>query len=801
MGPLSRWAVNHPKSAILTWVAFAATIIILAMNFGGTFNNSFSLPNTESEKAQELLEQVPGGGESLTAATARIVWSPDKGSATDKSVSTTMSKTLSDAAKVPGVACVIGPLGPPEGTDCPDTEAAAKKAQSVEESVKKSLEQEAQQTPSSPKKAAEEEAKGQLLEKAQNPTPEEKKVRAAIGPSGTSVDGTVAYATVIFSGDAQDIDADSANAILDIVDSASSTEGLTIGANGDALEYAGQEPPSSEAIGIIVALFILLFAFGSLVGAFLPVLSAVISLAVGQSVVQLTANVFSVAEFAPQLAAMIGLAVGIDYALFVINRHKQALDGGSEPRDAALEAVRTAGRAVLFAAITVVIALLGLFVLGIEFFYGLAVAAAATVVIMMIGATILLPAVLSLLGRKAFAIKMPWARKPKTYDPDQGPFARYGIWLEKRFKIAGALGFVVLLVVASPLLSLTLGFPDDSGKPEGSPQRTAYDLVSEGFGPGVNGPFIVAIETDKAGDNVTAQEFAAIIGADSGVAAAVAYPMDPKQTITPMQVVPTTGPQDPKTNTLLKQLRTFQIPDAESALKAKAYVGGTQAITSDFTTVLTDALPLFLIVVIGLGFLTLVVLFRSLLVPLTGALTSLLSFGAALGVTVAVFEWGWLSNLVGIAGTGPIIPFLPIMVFAILFGLSMDYQVFLVSRMQEEWSATGENRKAIRRGLASSGRVVAIAAAIMFSVFGAFVLSNDSTIKLFGLALSTAVLFDAFIVRLIIVPSLMFGFGRANWWLPGWLNRILPEIKVEQENAPNVDGRQADQESTSGKPS
>jgi RND superfamily putative drug exporter len=306
-------------------------------------------------------------------------------------------------------------------------------------------------------------------------------------------------------------------------------------------------------------------------------------------------------------------------------------------------------------------------------------------------------------------------------------------------------------------------------------------LLSSGFGPGINGPFIVAVKTKTPGDTASVLKLAGVIQSDKGVAAVVPFPMAPNSNISAIQVVPTTEPQDQATTDLLHRLRGKDIAAVTAGGAITAYVGGTQAITSDFTTVLGNALPLFLLVVIGLGFLALVLLFRSIVVPLTGAITSLLSLAAAMGVTVAVFQWGWLKGVIGLSGTGPIMPFLPIMVFAILFGLSMDYQVFLVSRMQEEWSHTHNNSKAVRRGLASSGRVVAIAAAIMFSVFAAFVLGNDPTIKLFGLALSTAVLFDAFIVRLIIVPSIMYQFGKANWWLPGWLERILPKVAVESE--------------------
>jgi RND superfamily putative drug exporter len=605
---------------------------------------------------------------------------------------------------------------------------------------------------------------------------------------------------VTFSGAAEDVSAEAAGAVLAAVTAANGRDGVTVGASGQALEFAGTEPPSGEAIGVTVALVILLFTFGSLVGALLPVLSAVISLMVGQALVLVTAKFLDVATFAPMLAAMIGLGVGIDYSLFVINRYKQALDAGREPRAALHESVRTSGRAVVFAAATVIIALLGLFVMGIGFFNGLAVASAATVVMMMIGATVLLPAVLSLLGRRAFALRMPWARPSllphsagaerevsptgtgARRHPKGSAFARYGRWLERHYRWVGALALVVLVVIAWPLGSLRLGFADDSGKAPEKSARIAYDLVSENFGPGVNGPFIVAVQAPSGGDAQAAvQSLAGAVQQDPGVAAAVAYPLQPGATVTAMQVIPKTGPQDEATTQLLDRLRTEVIPAASAASGATAFIGGTQAITADFTDVLVGALPAFLLVVVGLGFLALVILFRSILVPLTGAVTSLLSLAAAMGVTVAVFQWGWFADLLGVTGTGPIAPFLPIMVFAILFGLSMDYQVFLVSRMQEEWAHTGDNRASVRRGLAASGRVVAIAAAIMFSVFAAFILANDSTIKLFGVALSSAVLFDAFVVRLIIVPSVMYQLRTANWWLPEWLSAVLPKVAVETE--------------------
>jgi RND superfamily putative drug exporter len=748
VGPVSRWAVNKPKSAILAWVILAFIIIGFAGAFGGTYNNSFSLPDTESTTAQNLMNKIPGAKQMLTAPMAKIVWSPATGSATSPAVATKVTQTLTTISQVPGVACVYTPYGTPLGTQCQTIPAAGSQGGGSSTA---------------------------------GMSPETIKVLAGMARSGFSVDQTVGYSTVIFKGSLTSLSKADAAAVLEAVKALNGQNGLLVGANGQALSLAATDPPKGEVIGIIVALIILLITFGSLIGAILPIGSAILSLGVGQALVLITARFLDVATFAPTLAAMIGLGVGIDYALFVINRYKQALDAGREPRAAALESVRTSGRAVVFAAATVVIALLGLFVLRINFFNGLAVAAAATVILMMVGATLLLPAVLSLLGRKAFAVKMPWARKPKEHRPDGGAFAKYGRWLEHNFKWFGALAFMLLIVIAIPLGSLRLGFADDSSQAKGKPSRIAYDLLSSGFGPGINGPFIVAVKTKTPGDTASVLKLAGVIQSDKGVAAVVPFPMAPNSNISAIQVVPTTEPQDQATTDLLHRLRGKDIRAVTAGGAITAYVGGTQAITSDFTTVLGNALPLFLLVVIGLGFLALVLLFRSIVVPLTGAMTSLLSLAAAMGVTVAVFQWGWLKGVIGLSGTGPIMPFLPIMVFAILFGLSMDYQVFLVSRMQEEWSHTHNNSKAVRRGLASSGRVVAIAAAIMFSVFAAFVLGNDPTIKLFGLALSTAVLFDAFIVRLIIVPSIMYQFGKANWWLPGWLERILPKVAVESE--------------------
>jgi len=446
----------------------------------------------------------------------------------------------------------------------------------------------------------------------------------------------------------------------------------------------------------------------------MPIVVALVGLAMGQMAVLVVARFFDVATFAPTLAAMIGLGVGIDYALFVMNRFRQAVLAGHHPKAAAMESVATAGRAVLFAGATVIIALLGLFVLRINFFNGLALAAAVTVLMIMLSALWMLPALLSLLGSKALGLRLPWG--PRVNRPQRRPegraWAHYGRALQARpwIPIVGATALVGLLAI--PMFSLRQGFSDDSGKPAGSAARVAYDLRTEGFGAGVNGPFLVAVELAKPGDVQAYGQIVSGLARTEGVASTqpsvemlplvAANPEDfgLSGRIAVIGVVPTSAPQDEATTALLERLRGQTNPALEQATGARILVGGTQAITSDFTTVLTDALPLFLAVVIGLGFLALVLLFRSLVVPLTAAITSLMSFAAALGITVAVFQWGWFSEALSVSGTGPIFPFLPIMVFAILFGLSMDYQVFLVSRMQEEWARTGDNLQSVRRGLA-----------------------------------------------------------------------------------------------------
>src|SRR3954447_6242314 len=665
MGRVSQWAVCRPWFALLAWIGIFVVVGVLGTTFGGAYSNNFQLPNTESTTAQDLLSKLSGGAGTGTGLDGQVVWKSASGKATEGSAAATMKSVLTTLSTSPRVACVLTPLGAPVGSACP-------------------------------KRPAGQGRQGQQGQGAQQgqpqPSPAARGALAHFGQAGVSPDGSVAYATVSYKGATfNDLNTGDLTTQLNLIKAQNGKDGLQVGANG-VFAFVGGEPPSSESIGVTVALVILLFAFGSILGAFLPIVSAVLSVSLTTTfALPLVARFFDVATFAPILASMIGLGVGIDYSLFVINRYREAIIHGQSPRDAALESVRTSGRAVQFAAATVIIALLGLFVMRISFFNGIAVAAAVTVFMVMVGALLLLPAVLSLLGTWAFIGRMAWVsdqeaipqqrltgarhslgrffrylgwvlyfpvtlvglawrwivRRGRPPDPNQpNAFARYGHWLQERPWVTGTFALLVMLLVALPVLSLLLGFSDDSGAPKGSSQRIAYDLTAQGFGAGVNGPFFIAVQLPQAGDQAAVTKLTNALNNDPGVALAAAAPVAAAATVAPIQVIPTTAPQDKATTDLLLHLREDVIPAATADSHAKAYVGGFQAVTADFTEVLQDALPWFLLIVVGLGFLALVVLFRSLLVPATGALSSLLSLGAALGVTVAVFQWGWFAGLV-----------------------------------------------------------------------------------------------------------------------------------------------------------
>ena len=605
--------------------------------------------------------------------------------------------------------------------------------------------------------------------------------------SRISRDERIAYATLTIAGST--LSTSEAADIARIISDAG-TDTLIVGAQGSALEGAGSPADNSEAIGLLAALLILLVTFGSVIAAGLPLVVAITGLVAGQLLILVAAHFLDVPSFAPELAAMIGLGVGIDYALFILNRYRQALQDDVAPRDAALTAVGTAGRAVLFAGTTVIIALLGMFVLGIDFFNGLAVAAAAAVLMVMTSAcsSCRRSCRCSAPGRWAGACRGRGACDRSTRDqPLDGlrPPAAEGTHRPRPAGRPAHRGTRLPGPVDAPRL------PGRRHRGSGTPLRTGFDLMAEGFGAGFNGPFFVAVQADRKDDFAGLSEAIRALERTPGVArtipdtAMMPLVKEDKKTfgddrkVTSILVIPSTSPQSPDTATLLDRIRDTTAPRLAADHKVTLYVGGSQAVATDFTGVLGKALPVFLLLVVGLGFLALMLLFHSIVIPLTAAVTSLLSFAGAMGVTVAVFQTGLLDSVFGVTGTGPILPFLPVMVFAILFGLSMDYQVFLVTRMQEAWLGTPDNKAAVRAGLAGSGRVVVVAASIMTCVFLSFVPTPTDTIKLFGVALASAVIIDAFIVRLVLVPSLMTMFGRANWWMPRWLGRILPRITLE----------------------
>ena len=604
---------------------------------------------------------------------------------------------------------------------------------------------------------------------------------AAAGATQVSKDGRTAYANVIFAKQAQALPVADVKHVIDLAESARSAD-LDVELGGNAIKQIQQTPPtSSEGVGLVAAGIILFIAFGSLFAMALPLLTAVVALGSGLLAVGLISHVVSIGTVGPTLAGLIGLGVGIDYALFIVTRHRAGIQGGLSPEEAAVRALDTSGRAVLFAGGTVCIALLGLLVLRLSFLNGLAVPAALTVVFTVAAAITFLPAMLGFLGPRVLGRKE--RRRLTTEGPHephaQGFWARWAALIERRPKLLVVGATVIMLVLTLPVLSLRLGSSDSGNDPSGSATRKAYDLLAEGFGPGFNGPLQLVAEVKSPADTAALAALVGTLRNESGIASVTEFPTAPGAAVGIVQVVPSTSPQDAATSDLIGHLRSSVIPAAEQGTSLRVYVGGTTAIFDDFADVLTSKLPLFIVVIILLGFLLLLLAFRSLLVPATAALMNLLAAGASFGVVTAVFQWGWGTDLLGLGKAGPVEAFLPVIMLSILFGLSMDYQVFLVSRMHEEWLHTGDNRLSVSRGQATTGRVITAAAAIMICVFVALVFGGQRVIAEFGIGLSSAVLLDAFVVRTVLVPAMMHLFGSANWWLPAWLDRLLPHLSVE----------------------
>jgi RND superfamily putative drug exporter len=599
------------------------------------------------------------------------------------------------------------------------------------------------------------------------------------GAGAVSDDGEIAYATAQFDTTANELENEDIERVMDSAQGASG-DGLQVEVGGQPIEElrSDEEGDLSLLVGLGAAIIILLLTFGSVVAMGLPLITALFALGVGLGLVTLGTHVFDTAEFAPQLAAMIGLGVGIDYALFILTRFRNGLDEGLESRDAAIAAVDTAGRAVLFAGVTVIIALMGMLLLGLSFLYGVAMAAALAVLMTMIAALTLLPALLTIAGRRVDKLRIPGLKRAPS-NAENTRWFRWSREIQRRPVLSAVLSGGLLLILCIPTLSLRLGSNDAGTDPAGTTTREAYDLLAEGFGPGFNGPLSIVAALPSKGNDAALTELSRELKSEEGVAETTAVILNPAKNTGVFQVYPTTSPQSEKTTELLDHIRDEMIPPLEQRTGAQIHVGGITAIFEDFGTAIADKLPLFIGVVVLLSALLLMAVFRSILVPLKAIVMNLLSIGAAFGLIVAVFQWGWGASLIGVDGTGPIISFFPIFLFAIIFGLSMDYEVFLMSRIHEEWENSHDATLAVTRGLALTGRVITAAAAIMVTVFLSFMIGEDRIIKLFGLGLASAIFIDAVIIRSVLVPALMQLFGKSAWWLPAWLDRILPRLHVE----------------------
>jgi RND superfamily putative drug exporter len=600
------------------------------------------------------------------------------------------------------------------------------------------------------------------------------------GAAAISKDGEIAYATVQYDVSTDKLEKDDIKKLVSISEAAGG-EGLTVAVGGaPGEEVRGEEEGDlSFLVGLGAAVVILLLTFGSAVAMGLPLVTALFALGVGISLVTIGTHVFDTADFAPELAAMIGLGVGIDYALFILTRFRNGLDEGLESREAAIAAVDTAGRAVLFAGITVIISLTGMLLLGISFLYGVAMAAALAVLFTMIAALTLLPALLTIAGRRVDKLRIPGLGKREPSTAEDTRWFRWSREIQRRPVAAALLSGGLLVLLCVPTLSLRLGSNDAGTDPAGSSTREAYDLLAEGFGAGFNGPFVMAAALPSKGDDAALVELRKAVENEEGVAKTTSITLNPAEDTGVFQLYPTTSPQSEDTTKLLDHIRGEVIPPIEQKTGAQLHVGGITAIFEDFGNAISERLPLFIGAVVLLSALLLMIVFRSVVVPVKAVVMNLLSIGAAFGLIVAVFQWGWGGSIIGVDGTGPIISFFPVFLFAIVFGLSMDYEVFLMSRIHEEWEHNKDASLAVTRGLALTGRVITAAAAIMITVFASFMLGDDRIIKLFGLGLASAVFIDAVIIRSVLVPAIMQLLGKRAWYFPGWLDRSCPKLHVE----------------------
>jgi RND superfamily putative drug exporter len=611
-------------------------------------------------------------------------------------------------------------------------------------------------------------------------------VRSVTSPYGLggqiSKDGTIGLATVNLTAQANSVPNSAVQTLISTAQSADSAL-LNVQLGGAAIENVAVPSGdfTSVILGIVLALIILFIAFRrSVLAALLPLISALAAIGVGLSIITVLTHAISIASWVPEVAIIVALGVGVDYALFIVSRHRNGLLAGQTPEDAAVTALNTSGRAVLLAGLTVCIALLGLFALQISSLYGVAVAVALVVGLTMVASLTLLPAMLGFLGPKVLrrAERRMLAERGRQVEQAGGFWLRWAEGLGRRPQIPALLALAVIVVLAIPFFSSRTGLLDASTDPSSSTTYQAYQLLAKGFGPGFNGPLEVVGQINSPADQTRFAAFLTSARSEPGVAGVTPPQLSPNGKAEVAEVFPTTGPQDAATTTVLDRLRAG-VPQAEAGSTLAIHIGGTTAANQDYSQVTSSKLPQFVAVVVGLSFLLLAVVFRSLLIPLVASVMNVLSFGVALGVMTAAFQFGWGKSLLGFGTAAPIEAWIPALMFAVLFGLSTDYEVFLISRMHEEWTLTGDNKRAVIRGQAETGRVITAASLIMILVFAAFILTGQEAIMQIGLGFAAAIFVDAYVIRTVLVPSLMHMLGRANWWLPAWLDRLLPRLHVE----------------------
>jgi RND superfamily putative drug exporter len=744
LSSLARFSVRHKRIVVFAiWIPLAIAMVFASSAIGPDFRTEMAMPQSEARQAEQLLAQV----------------NPNQGGVSSQLVFQ-VSTTIDDAEAKKAISDAI------EAVDAVDQ---------VDINTPYSV------------------------------------------PSQVNKDRTIAFAEI----SVPRLNQEELNALgtkIKAVTAPLRTAGVNVGYGG--LIFEEMQLPETEALGILAAIVILVLAFGSIIAMGLPIGIALIGLIVASSIVGIVSNFMSMPDAVTSMVGMIGLGVGIDYALFIVTRFREALHDGLTVEESIIEAIDTSGRAVVFAGITVIVALLGLLAIGLSFVNGLAVGMAIGVAVMIVASVTLLPALLAMVGSRidttsraavvslvafvsagfvavfaksiaifligiALAVLGQLARLVvptlRTAIPHRAQndhqntvWWRWSRVVQHRPWISFVAASLFLIILAIPMFSIRLGFGDDGNDPKSSDVRKAYDMMSEGFGPGFNGPLYIVVTGDTVTNKDALAKFAGTLSTTPGMAFAGVAPMK-SDTVALVMAYPTTAPQDEATSNLVHTLRNTVIPSTG----VEARVGGFTAASVDFSDYLGKRLPYLIGIVLLVSFLLLMAVFRSLLVPLKAVLMNLLSVGAAYGVIVAVFQWGWGASLIGVGKAGPIEAWAPMFLFAIVFGLSMDYEVFLLSRMKEEFNRTGDNATAVADGVAATARVITAAALIMVCVFGAFVLANDRQLKLFGLGMAVAVFIDATIVRMVLVPATMELLGARNWWMPAWLDRLLPKINVE----------------------